>query len=311
MLEQLKLRTDPKQISQQLQAFIKQKVQQHHRSGAILGLSGGLDSAVVAALAVRSLGVENVLALIMPERDSDFCTVDDAKLVANQYHIRTKVINLTPPLRKLGVYRLVPRTFLIPRSVQKCYVARKEQELAHRLGMSPFMASLRGTADVELSRSVAYFRAKHRLRMWTLYFQAELENLLVVGTSNKTEWMTGFFVPFGDGAADIMPLLSLYKTQVRLLAQYLEVPKRILEKTPSPDLIPGITDEQALGLTYDKLDEILFSLEQGFAPEQIASQSGIPLEQVHYVRQLIANSEHLRHLPEGIEEKKNPNSQEG
>lgn len=301
MLEQL--RTDPKQISQRLQAFIKHKVQEYCRSGAIIGLSGGLDSAVAAALAARSLGAENVLALVMPERDTDSCTVADAKLVAQQYHIRTKVINLTSQLRKLGVYKLVPRTFLIPRSVQERYVAKKEQELTRRLGISPFMVSLRGTADAELRLSVAYFRAKHRLRMWTLYFQAELENLLVIGTSNKTEWMTGFFVPYGDGAADIMPLFSLYKTQVRLLGQYLEVPKRILEKAPSPDLIPGITDEDALGLSYDELDEVLFSLEQGFTTEQVTSKYGIPLEQVCYVKQLISNSEHLRRMPETIEEK--------
>ncbi|HDQ00740.1 MAG TPA: NAD(+) synthase [bacterium] len=299
-MEQLLI--NPKQISLRLQAFVKQKVQKYHRNGVILGLSGGLDSAVVAALAVRSLGAENVLALIMPERDSDPCTVSDAKLVARQYNIREKVINLTPELRKLNVYKLQPRTFLIPRSVQKRYVEKKEQELGQRLGISPFLAILRGTDDVELRRSVAYFRAKHRLRMWMLYFYAELENLLVLGTSNKTEWMTGFFVPYGDGAADIMPLLSLYKTQVRELAQFLEVPQRIIEKAPSPDLIPGITDEGVLGLSYDKLDEILFSLEQGFTPEQVASLCGIPFEKVQFMKQIITNSEHLRRMPEIVEE---------
>ena len=299
-MKQLKI--DSKQISQRLQDFIKQKVQQHCRSGAILGLSGGLDSAVVAALAVRSLGAKNVLALIMPERDSESCTVADAKLVANHYNIRTKVINLTSQLRKLGVYKLVPRTFLIPRSMQKRYVAKREQKLTQRLGIPPFMASLRGTADAELRQSVAYFRAKHRMRMWTLYFHAEIENLLVIGTSNKTEWMTGFFVPYGDGAADIMPLLSFYKTQVRELAQFLEVPKRIIAKAPSPDLIPGITDEGALGLNYNELDKVLFSLRKGFTHEEIASKYEVPLEKVDYVQQLITNSEHLRCMPEVIEE---------
>jgi NAD+ synthase len=107
----------------------------------------------------------------------------------------------------------------------------------------------------------------------------------------------------GDGGVDIMPLLSLYKTQVRLLGRYLEVPKRILEKAPSPDLIPGITDEDALGLSYDELDEVLFSLEQEFTTEQVTSKYGIPLKQVCYVKQLISNSEHLRCMPETIEEK--------
>jgi NAD+ synthase len=107
----------------------------------------------------------------------------------------------------------------------------------------------------------------------------------------------------GDGGVDIMPLLSLYKTQVRLLGRYLEVPKRILEKAPSPDLIQGITDEDALGLSYDELDEVLFSLEQGFTTEQVTSKYGIPLKQVCYVKQLISNSEHLRCMPETIEEK--------
>ena len=134
-----------------------------------------------------------------------------------------------------------------------------------------------------------------------------MKQLLVIGTSNKTEWMTGFFVPYGDGAADIMPLLSLYKTLVRELAQFLEVPKSIIAKAPSPDLIPGITDEGALGLNYNELDEALFSLRQGFTHEEIASKYDVPLEKVDYVQQLIINSEHLRCMPEVFEESENLN----
>ena len=138
---------------------------------------------------------------------------------------------------------------------------------------------------------------KHRLRMVLLYSYAERENLLVVGTANKTEALTGFFVKYGDGAADIMPLLPLYKTQVRQLARFIHVPERIIDKAPTPDLIPGITDEFAIGISYEKLDIILSGLDTNMAVEDIAAKADVKQKTIEYVKELVAKSEHMRILP--------------
>lgn len=288
---------DPQQLSSRLEKFICQMVDEFKRDGAIVGLSGGLDSSVVAALAVRSLSPTKVLGLIMPERDTHPDSVRDARLVAGQLGIEVQEEDLRPVLRKMGIYRLYPPTFFIPRRMQERYVESQERQLIGETGERPFYSSLEGTSHPRLSRAMAYFRSKHRLRMLTLYYHSELRNLLVVGTANKSEWLTGFFVKYGDGAADIMPLLPLYKTQVRELAKYLGIPQRIIDKPPSPDLIPGITDEGAMGLSYQTLDLILYGLEKGFGEEEISAQLDVDPNLVGYVQRLIQRSAHLRSLP--------------
>ena len=100
-----------------------------------------------------------------------------------------------------------------------------------------------------------------RSRLCYLYLEAEKKNYAVVGTTNKTEYLTGFYVKWGDDAVDIEPILHLYKSQVYDLARELKVPEKIIEKAPSPDLIPGITDEYALGMSYKTLDRILIKME--------------------------------------------------
>jgi len=128
-----------------------------------------------------------------------------------------------------------------------------------------------------------------------LYLYAELENKLVVGTANKTEYKIGFFVKHGcDDAVDIMPILNLYKTQVRKLARFLDIPSNIIEKPPSPDIIPGIIDEEAIGMPYEKLDLILLALEKGWENSEIARTLEVREKEVTYVRNLVQKSEHMR-----------------
>ena len=199
----------------------------------------------------------------------------------------------------MGVYRLYPPVFFMPRVIQNRYVLRKHEELKTRFDESPLIRTFFDTRDQEMRKGVAYFRSKHRLRMTILYFHAECLNFLVVGTSNRSEWLTGFFVPYGDGAADIMPLISLFKTQVRTLGKYLGVPEKILEKPPSPDLMPGLTDEEAVGMEYEDLDLILDGLERGMSSEKVSDQTGVFLKDVQYVQNLTIHSQHLRKMPEG------------
>jgi NAD+ synthase len=133
--------------------------------------------------------------------------------------------------------------------------------------------------------------------MVLLYLYAELENRLVVGAANKSEYQIGFFVKHGcDDASDIMPLLNLYKTQVRELAYYLNIPSRIIKKPPSPDLIPGLDDEEALGISYEKMDLILLALEKGWEIPDIVKALKIEEDKIVDIQNLIQKSEHLRKI---------------
>jgi NAD+ synthase len=133
--------------------------------------------------------------------------------------------------------------------------------------------------------------------MVAIYFVADRENRLVAGTTNKSEASSGFVVKWGDNVADIEPILPLFKTQVRELARYLDVSEQIIAKPSSPDLLPGIVDELALGIEYAALDEILSGLERGLTTPAIVQKYGVTAEQVRHVREMLARSTHLRELP--------------
>ena len=291
------LRIDPERVSQRLEGFIKTSMGSLNRDGVIIGLSGGLDSSVVLALSVTALGPGRVLGLIMPERDSQPDSEPDARLQADKLGVKVERVELTPILSDMGIYQHLPKAAFARRGIAAAAVKAGYKLYASLTGERPFVSGLQGTGFGLLKRANAYYRMKHRVRMVLLYSYAEHQNLLVVGTANKTEFLTGFFVKYGDGAADIMPLLGLYKTQVRQLAKFLKVPEKIMNKAPSPDLIPGITDEFAMGITYEKLDLVLAGLEANMEVKDIAEASGVRWETIEYVRELVKRSEHMRSQP--------------
>ena len=196
----------------------------------------------------------------------------------------------------MGIYRHIPRNFFASQRVAGPAVKASYKLYTTITGKRPLLSGMEGSSAAIIRRANAYYRMKHRLRMVELYSFAEHENRLVLGTANKTEMLTGFFVKYGDSAADIMPLQPLYKTQVKQLAEFLKVPKKIIDKAPSPDLLPGITDEFALGITYDKLDLILLGLEEKLEAKEIAG-IGVKAETIEYVKELIKRSGHMRGLP--------------
>lgn len=303
VMEELSI--DPVSVASQIEDFIRREVEKLRREGAILGLSGGIDSAVVAALAARALGPERVLALIMPELDSAPQSKRDALGLARRLGIRWKTISLTKILFPIGIYGKVPLWLLGLRRLKERMVRRYYEGFNEELGEyeTPFAAIMVGTKGLRgpwLNQATAYHRVKVRLRMVLLYYHAELENLLVLGTCNKTERAVGFFVKYGDAAADITPLESLYKTQVRELAAFLDIPEAIRLKPPSPDLLPGISDEYALGLDYATLDRILWRLEKGMNVEKVAAEVGVEPGLVRYVKKLTRRSEHMRVPPSTI-----------
>lgn len=295
------LTIDAASLTTQLEEFIRVGVDNLQREGAVVGLSGGIDSAVVATLAARALGSEKVLALLMPDRDSARSSKWDALKLAQGLEIRHKTVGLTKFLLLMGIYWKLPLWLLGPRRFQAKLVRSYYDSFVREWGESPFAAIMVGTKELPgplVNQAVAYHRVKGRLRAILLYYYAELENLLVLGTCNKTEKSIGFFVKYGDAAADIVPLESLYKTQVRQLAAFLEVPEEIISKLPSPDLLPGITDEYAIGLSYETLDRILWRLEAGMGTEKSAGALGLEPDKVDYVRELTRRSAHMRAHPE-------------
>ncbi len=236
--------------------FIREKVDETRADGIVVGISGGIDSATTSYLAVRALGKERVLGLIMPyyqNRD-----VEDAKLVCSSLGIECREINIKPIV----------------------------DSFVTQLGFQPD------------KRSLGNIMA--RTRMVLLYAHANAKNYLVLGTSNRSEFLTGYFTKWGDGASDYAPLINLYKTEVWEVAKLLGVPERIIEKKPTAGLWEGQTDEDELGISYRLLDEILWRLVDLKMPtERIAEELGVPIERVEYVETLVKRSEHKRRLPLG------------
>ena len=241
-----------------ISVFLKNFVEDHGYLGVVIGVSGGVDSAVVLAILSRILPKSRIRALILPERDSNPLSSQHAKLVCDKYGVDCEEIDITPILKSLGTYSLQPPASLAPYSLKEKYALKKWKKYG-----SAYELDLQGSSDEDFRRGVAYYRSKHRVRMCKLYMEAERLGYTVVGTTNRTEWLTGFYVKWGDDATDVEPILHLYKTEVFELARELHVPEEITGKPPSPDLIPGVTDEMALGMKYEEIDEILMAMDEG------------------------------------------------
>ncbi|HAJ32542.1 MAG TPA: NAD(+) synthase [Candidatus Atribacteria bacterium] len=305
LLEELKaeMKIEPEKVALSLENFIRDYTDKLEREGVILGLSGGIDSAVIAVLCVRALGSKKTFALIMPEKDSKKEHIQDALNFARELNIEAKLVDITSYLEELGVYKLFPLGKLLSLGKLKGALVRKAYHFYERkTGKLPFLESLSGFKDKEyntyMAKGNAYYRIKHRLRMMLLYLYAELENRLVVGAANKSEYKIGYFVKHGcDDATDIMPLLNLYKTQVRELARYLNIPASIIEKPPSADIIPGLTDdEEVIKISYEKMDLILLAIEKGWKLSDIVKALKIEEDEVIYITNMMQKSEHMRKI---------------
>ncbi len=208
-------------LKNNITVFIRNKVQEAGASGAVIGLSGGIDSALTAYLSVEALGHENVLGILMPEKGlTSQQDIDDALEVVKLLGIDHKIADISEVLQ----------------------------------AFSSIIPGFNRTAQF------ANGNLKARTRMCILYYHANLMNRLVVGTGNKTELLLGYFTKYGDGGVDIEPIGGLYKTQVRELAKIMGVPARIISKIPTAGLWPGQTDEGELGVSYEIADRILAML---------------------------------------------------
>lgn len=235
--------------------FIAHVVAESGRDGVVLGLSGGVDSALVAKLCAEAIGSDEVLALGMPE-GSGGSDLSAAQSWAKALRIRFRVIDIAPLVR-------------------------------------PLEAGLRATRSNRIVRG----NLRARTRMIVLYYTANAEDRLVMGTGNKSELATGYFSKWGDGGADFLPIGDLYKTQVRAMARHLGIPRGIVERVPTAGLWPGQTDEAELGVTYEDLDRILLGIELQLEPDAIAEKAHVPLRTVRRVERLVSASIHKRKMP--------------
>ncbi len=215
LLDRLAINTDlARRI---LVLFLRDAVTKVGFRRAVLGLSGGLDSALAAYLVAEALGPENVLALRMPYRTSSQNSLEDGQAVIDALGIRSDTIDITPMV-------------------------------------DPLLERFPDASRVRQGNIMA------RMRMVVLYDQSAAFDALVIGTSNKTEFLLGYTTIYGDNAAAVQPIADLYKTQVRQLARALGVPQQIIDKAPSADLWAGQTDEGELGFTYELADQLLYLL---------------------------------------------------
>lgn len=289
---------------ERIKNFINDILKKFNKKRVVIGLSGGIDSALVLKLLSLSIEKENIFALIMPDKDSDKKNVIDAIELAKNLNIKYKIINISRVLSKFGIYGSLPYFILPTRKLRENVTRNFYIKYQKKFGKSPFYLQYNPPSELDednfFYKGIAYYRIKHRIRMVYLYYYAELKNALVTGTTNKTEIYLGFFVKYGDSASDFEPIAHLFKTQVFKLSEFLKIPEKIYTKPPSPDLLPGITDEFAMGSSYEMIDRILYRFLKGIKPEIIGDELKIDLSLINNLYEAYIKSENMRNLPPNL-----------
>ena len=290
------LQLDPENVITEIIQFIQERYQFLNRRVAVIGLSGGLDSSLMAALTVKSLGADKVNLYYLPERDSNPVHREHALLMGRELRAELQIIRITPALRALKIYSLLPLNFFPGQWLKARAVDFGRKQFLEQSRGEFLSIRLAGSGGSWVSRANAYACAKHRIRSVILYREAEKLNGMVVGAANKTEWMTGTFTQWGcDHNADIMPLLHLYRSQLEVLAAYLNLPAEILHKKADPDILPGLNDKGDLLGSFEDADQILWAFENQI-PE-IALNNRFGKDKIEYIQTLVSDSAHYRKTP--------------
>lgn len=267
------------------------------RQGAVVGTSGGIDSAVVAALCARTFGPEKTFGVLLPDKDSSpdsrALGIELAETFGYQYEIN----DVTEGLKGAGCYEYRDSAFrqvfpdwrdgwkakiILPTNILEsnrfnifrlAVESPEGEKMEKRLPLKAYL------------QIVAASNMKQRIRMLTLYYHAERLNYAVIGTGNKNEHDQGFFVKYGDGGADCKPIAHFYKTQVFQLAEYLGVPKSIRDRTPTTDTYPSeqTQEEFFFGLNFEIMDQLWLAKEGSFPVDEVAEVMGLTVEQVERV----------------------------
>lgn len=242
-------------IIQKIEEFLSEQLEKSHANGLILGLSGGVDSAVLTYLAKRKLK-EKTLAMIMPDTAiTPKSETEDALKMISLTGIEYKLMDVNPIVNQYSMY-LEPNEF-------------------------------------------AKGNLRARVRTNIIYYYANVKNYLVLGSSDKSEYLLGYFTKYGDGASDITPIISLYKLQVREIAKHLGVPDYIISKKSSPHLWKEHEAEKELGISYEEIDSILYCLnEKKLSLKETTEVTSIEKTIIEKIIHMSKNSEHKRSLPE-------------
>jgi NAD+ synthase len=291
-LPPLDLESETQRIAEWMRATLARAL---HRQGFVVAVSGGVDSAACAALAVRALGPKRVVALLLPERDSSLSSTQRGEEIVRALGITHLLHDIAPALEAIGCYRwrdeaiaaTVPgygpgwKNKIVIRGglagginhfmlVTESPDGRRQE---HRLGRDAYL------------QIVAATNYKQRLRKAIEYFHADRLNYAVVGTPNRLEYDQGFYVKNGDGAADIKPIAHLYKTQVYALARHLGLPESVCSATPTTDTysLPQGQDEFYFALPYAQMDVALWAYEAGKPAAELAAALNLSEAQAAHV----------------------------
>jgi NAD+ synthase len=267
------------------------------RQGAVVGISGGIDSSVVLALCARALGPDRVVGVLLPERESSPESADLAHELAARYGVATVTEDITGILDGAGCYRR--RDEAIRRLFPEFGAGWKAKivlagNLLEQAALNVFRLVVTDPQGCEsgkrlplpeFNQIVAASNFKQRARMSLLYYHAELRNYAVIGTANKNEHALGFFVKYGDGGVDIQLIAHLYKTQVYQLARYLDVPEEIQRRTPTTDTYPGGSTQEEFfyRVPFDILDTVWLGHERGLPAEEIGHALDLTPEQTQRI----------------------------
>ena len=299
-------------ISSKLKDDVTKKLK---KRGAVVGISGGIDSSVVLALCAKTFGPDRVLGIMMPENDSNPDSLELAKKLSTKFNTKYVVENMTEAVAGFGCYKrrdeAIKKVFPEFNSSYKAKITLPTN-LMEKETLNVFQLTII-TPDGETKSEriplkeylqiVAASNFKQRSRMCMLYYHAEARNYAVIGTGNKNEHEQGFFVKYGDGGADIKPIAHLFKTQVFQLAEYLDVPEEIRKRTPTTDTYSAeqTQEEFFYRVPFDILDRVWIGWEKGVPAEEIASALGLNKENVesiiHDTQRKIRTTEYLRMEP--------------
>ena len=287
-----------------------------HRLGAVIGISGGIDSAVSMALTAKALGSDHVFAIMLPEQDSSGDSARFAQILADKFGVKAITENITGALEGFGCYSRRDE------AVRNVFPEYDPDHYKMKIGISSsglytnlpplFSVTIVDNKGLEKSKRVppselrqieAASNMKQRSRMAMLYYHAERLHYAVIGTPNKHEVEQGFFVKNGDGGADIMPIAHLYKTQVYQLASYLGIPNEIIERTPTSDTYSAeqTQEEFFFQLPFQQMDLFWYAFKNDYDPQEVGSVMGRTTEEVKKVfsgfERKIRTTEYLRMPP--------------
>ena len=314
------LKIDPVQHLEKLTKFIVDQMNAvFRRKGIIVGLSGGIDSACIAAVAVHAIGKEKVIGLVLPESESNPISSEYAIKHAQVLDIEHRQINITPTVDSIVQYKWRDEYMqkLIPEyKPDYKYNITLPTDLLERASYSFYLLQVqmpdgeikKKRLNMEEFRTITSFaNIKIRARMLHHYAEAERRNLLVAGTTNRTEFILGDFCKYGDGGTDIEPFTHLYKNQIYQLSDYLEVIPEIINRQPSPDTfsLPVSDQEFFFRIPFEKLDHLLYAWEHEVPINDVANVLDISEDAVERAYKDFTTKNrataHLRNLPSTIE----------